>query len=44
MRKGDRFSGQIDVWLDRTDRLLPVRIRFEEVRGQVLDLLTVRAP
>lgn len=44
MRKGDRFNGQIDVWLDRTDRLLPVRIRFEELRGQVLDLLTVRAP
>lgn len=41
-REGDRFSGQIDVWLDRTDRLLPVRIRFEENRGQILDLLTVR--
>ncbi len=41
-RKADRFSGQIDVWLDKTDRLLPVRIRFEESRGQVLDLLTAR--
>lgn len=43
-REGQRFRGQIDVWLDRTDRLLPVRIRFEEARGQVLDLLTVREP
>ncbi|MBU3724801.1 MAG: DUF3108 domain-containing protein [Burkholderiaceae bacterium] len=43
-RAGERFKGQIDVWLDRTDRLLPVRIRFEEARGQVLDLLTVREP
>ena len=43
-REGERFKGQIDVWLDRTDRLLPVRIRFEEARGQVLDLLTVREP
>jgi len=41
-RKADRFIGQIDVWLDKTDRLLPVRIRFEESRGQVLDLLTAR--
>lgn len=41
-RKSSRFSGQIDVWLDKTDRLLPVRIRFEESRGQVLDLLTTR--
>jgi len=41
-RTGDRFKGQIDVWLDRTDRLLPVRIRFEEARGQVLDLLSIR--
>lgn len=43
-RAGERFSGQIDVWLDRADRLLPVRIRFEEKRGQVLDLLAVREP
>lgn len=43
-RQGDRFKGKIDIWLDRTDRLLPVRIRFEETRGQVLDLLTVRQP
>lgn len=43
-REGERFKGKIDIWLDRTDRLLPVRIRFEEVRGQVLDLLTVRQP
>lgn len=43
-REGERFKGRIDIWLDRTDRLLPVRIRFEEVRGQVLDLLTVRQP
>lgn len=43
-REGERFKGKIDLWLDRTDRLLPVRIRFEEVRGQVLDLLTVRQP
>lgn len=41
-RKAERFSGQIDVWLDKTDRLLPVRIRFEESRGQVLDLITLR--
>jgi hypothetical protein len=44
MRQGERFRGQIDIWLDRADRLLPVRIRFEESRGQVLDLLTVRKP
>jgi hypothetical protein len=44
MRQGERFRGQIDIWLDRADRLLPVRIRFEEARGQVLDLLTVRKP
>jgi hypothetical protein len=44
MREGERFRGQIDIWLDRADRLLPVRIRFEEARGQVLDLLTVRRP
>lgn len=43
-RSGDRFSGQIDVWLDRTDRLLPIRIRFEETRGQVLDLIAIRQP
>ncbi|WVN41740.1 DUF3108 domain-containing protein [beta proteobacterium MWH-UniP1] len=43
-RAGERFKGKIDIWLDRTDRLLPVRIRFEEARGQVLDLLTVRQP
>ncbi|NBW01649.1 MAG: DUF3108 domain-containing protein [Betaproteobacteria bacterium] len=42
--RGERVRGQIDVWLDRTDRLLPVRIRFEEARGQVLDLLAVRNP
>lgn len=42
--RGERVRGQIDVWLDRTDRLLPVRIRFEEARGQVLDLLAVRRP
>ena len=41
---GERLKGQIDVWLDRTDRLMPVRIRFEESRGQVLDLLAVREP
>ncbi len=41
-REAERFSGQIDVWLDKTDRLLPVRIRFEESRGQVLDLITLR--
>jgi hypothetical protein len=41
-RQTDRYSVQIDVWMDRTDRLLPVRIRFEEARGAVLDLLTVR--
>jgi hypothetical protein len=40
----DRFSGRIDVWLDRADRLLPVRIRFEEKRGQVVDLLAIRQP
>lgn len=43
-RQGERFRGHIEIWLDRTDRLLPVRIRFEEARGQVLDLLTVRKP
>jgi hypothetical protein len=43
-REAERFKGRIDIWLDRTDRLMPVRIRFEEVRGQVLDLLTVRQP
>ncbi len=42
--RGERVRGQIDVWLDGTDRLLPVRIRFEEARGQVLDLLAVRRP
>ncbi len=41
-RQTDRYSVQIDIWMDRTDRLLPVRIRFEEARGAVLDLLTVR--
>lgn len=41
-RKGERFKGQIDVWFDKTDRLLPVRIRFEESRGQILDMLTAR--
>jgi hypothetical protein len=41
-RAGERFKGQIDVWFDKTDRLLPVRIRFEESRGQVLDMLTTR--
>jgi hypothetical protein len=40
----DRFSGRIDVWLDQADRLLPVRIRFEESRGQVVDLLAIRQP
>ena len=40
----DRFSGRIDVWLDQADRLLPVRIRFEESRGQVVDLLAIRKP
>ncbi len=43
-REGANYKGRIDVWLDKTDRLLPVRIRFEEVRGQVLDLLTIRDP
>ncbi len=43
-RESDRFSGRIDVWLDRTDRHLPVRIRFEEVRGQVVDMITMRNP
>lgn len=43
-REGANYKGRIDVWLDKTDRLLPVRIRFEEVRGQVLDLLTIREP
>ncbi len=43
-REGANYKGRIDVWLDKTDRLLPVRIRFEEARGQVLDLLTVREP
>jgi len=43
-RESDRFSGRIDVWLDRTDRHLPVRIRFEEVRGQVVDMITNRTP
>lgn len=42
--RGERIKGQIDVWLDRTDRLMPVRIRFEEARGQILDLLAVRSP
>lgn len=41
-RVGERFKGQIDVWFDKTDRLLPVRIRFEESNGQVLDMLTAR--
>jgi hypothetical protein len=41
-QKRERFSGRIDVWLDRVDRLLPVRIRFEEKRGQVIDLLATR--
>lgn len=41
-RAGERFKGQIDVWFDKTDRLLPVRIRFEESNGQVLDMLTAR--
>ena len=41
-RQTSRYSVQIDIWMDRTDRLLPVRIRFEEARGAVLDLLTVR--
>lgn len=41
-RQTSRYSVQIDIWMDRTDRLLPVRIRFEEARGTVLDLLTVR--
>lgn len=41
-RQTNRYSVQIDVWMDRTDRLLPVRIRFEEARGTVLDLLTAR--
>ena len=41
-RQTDRYSVKIDIWMDRTDRLLPVRIRFEEARGAVLDLLTVR--
>jgi hypothetical protein len=41
-RSTSRYSVQIDIWMDRTDRLLPVRIRFEEARGTVLDLLTVR--
>jgi len=43
-RSQDRFSGRIDVWLDRADRLLPVRIRFEENRGQIVDLLAIRRP
>ncbi len=41
-RETSRYSVKIDVWMDRTDRLLPVRVRFEEARGAVLDLLTVR--
>jgi hypothetical protein len=41
-RQTNRYSVQIDVWMDRTDRLLPVRVRFEEARGTVLDLLTAR--
>lgn len=41
-RSTDRYSVQIDIWMDRTDRLLPVRVRFEEARGTVLDLLTAR--
>lgn len=41
-RESSRYSVKIDVWMDRTDRLLPVRVRFEEARGAVLDLLTVR--
>lgn len=42
-RREDQFSGRIDVWLDRVDRFLPIRIRFEESRGRVVDMLTVRS-
>lgn len=37
-----RRMGLIDVWLDPTDRHLPVRIRYTEPSGRALDFLAIR--
>lgn len=38
-----RRMGLIDVWLDPTDRHLPVRIRYTEPSGRALDFLAIRS-
>lgn len=38
-----RREGQIEVWLDPSDRYLPVRMLFRETSGQSIDFLAIRA-
>lgn len=38
-----RREGQIEVWLDPSDRYLPVRMLFRETTGQSVDFLAIRA-
>ena len=38
-----RRMGQIDLWLDPTDRHFPVRIRYTEPSGRALDFLAIRS-
>lgn len=40
---GERREGQIEVWLDPSDRFLPARILFQESSGQAVDFLAIRA-
>jgi hypothetical protein len=40
---GGRREGQIEVWLDPSDRFLPARILFRENSGQAVDFLAIRA-
>lgn len=40
---GERREGQIEVWLDPSDRFLPARILFRESSGQAVDFLAIRA-
>ena len=40
---GGRRDGQIEVWLDPSDRFLPARILFLENSGQAIDFLAIRS-
>jgi hypothetical protein len=37
-----RREGQIEVWLDPSDRYLPARMLFRETNGQAVDFLAIR--